>query len=329
MRDRGASEVERRAVRRMSVERIVAAALLLRGAFSDPSQLPLLLHRELARKSQLPPADDGRGAAALRAAAPSAGVLRAVRSAQARKRLKQEAIASLNLRSAPVDGLSFVNEGGEHLTRAQLSGTSRSWRCSTCSRTTACSSSARATAPSAARSSTIGRRAMSPSSPTRGCAALAANLAANDGCEKCEVFEGFASRRPLVLGLLDAASGYGARAQAPAAADAPAAPHGRGPRAPRRRHAPAVHRADRRLRGLPRHLPRREPAAARRPRTRRVRSRRPRRMRLCRDPTPAPRPRLRVRGRRRAERGGAGAARGDSMKTMLAYKILERTVYSS
>ena len=50
-------------------------------------------------------------------------------------------------------------------------------------------------------------------------AALAANLAANDGCEKCEVFEGFASRRPLVLGLLDAASGYGASA----AAGAPAA----------------------------------------------------------------------------------------------------------
>jgi hypothetical protein len=158
-------------------------------------------------------------------AAPSAGVLRAVRSAQARKRLKQEAIASLNTQErAWLDGLSFVNEAG-----GTIDARATEWHEQILAlqhvqpHHRVLELGARYGTVSCALQYNRPARHVAVEPDARVWAALAANLAANDGCEKCEVFEGFASRRPLVLGLLDAASGYGARAQAPAAADAPAA----------------------------------------------------------------------------------------------------------
>ena len=158
-------------------------------------------------------------------AAPSAGVLRAVRAAQARRRLKQEAYAGLlEGERAWLNQLVFIDECG-----ASINTQTNEWHEQILAlqhvqpHHRVLELGARYGTVSCALQYNRPARHVAVEPDARVWAALAANLAANDGCEKCEVFEGFASRRPLVLGLLDAASGYGARAQAPAAADAPAA----------------------------------------------------------------------------------------------------------
>ena len=156
---------------------------------------------------------------------PTEPVLRAVRSAQARRRLKQEAYAGLlEGERAWLNRLVFIDECG-----ASINTHTNEWHEQILAlqhvqpHHRVLELGARYGTVSCALQYNRPARHVAVEPDARVWAALAANLAANDGCEKCEVFEGFASRRPLVLGLLDAASGYGARAQAPAAADAPAA----------------------------------------------------------------------------------------------------------
>ena len=151
--------------------------------------------------------------------------LRAVRSAQARRRLKQEAYAGLlEGERAWLNRLVFIDECG-----AAINTHTNEWHEQILAlqhvqpHHRVLELGARYGTVSCALQYNRPARHVAVEPDARVWAALAANLAANDGCEKCEVFEGFASRRPLVLGLLDAASGYGARAQAPATADAPAA----------------------------------------------------------------------------------------------------------
>ena len=154
-------------------------------------------------------------------AAPSAGVLRAVRSAQARKRLKQEAIASLNTQErAWLDGLSFVNEAG-----GTIDARANEWHEQILAlqhvqpHHRVLELGARYGTVSCALQYNRPARHVAVEPDARVWAALAANLAANDGCEKCEV-RGFASRRPP--SSASSTPRRAARAQAPAAADAAA-----------------------------------------------------------------------------------------------------------
>ena len=186
MRDRGASEVERRAVRRMSVERIVACRTALgegATAISDPCA-----RSNLGENRQLLFAEIAE------VLLPSEPALRAVRSAQARRRLKQEAYAGLlEGERAWLNRLVFIDECG-----AAINTHTNEWHEQILAlqhvqpHHRVLELGARYGTVSCALQYNRPARHVAVEPDARVWAALAANLAANDGCEKCEVFEGFA-----------------------------------------------------------------------------------------------------------------------------------------
>ena len=225
MRDRGASEVERRAVRRISVERMVACRTALgeggTAIFAIPVQQSLT---ETWVKMATPFCRDGRGAAALRGRrarrASSAPCARRRRASGSSRRQ----IASLSTHGAPGStGSPLSTRRAEKSTRATTEWHEQILALQHVQPHDACSSSARATAPSAARSSTIGRRATSPSSPTRACGRRSPRTSPPTTAAR----SARSSRASPRAGRSSSASSTPppatARAQAPAAADAPAA----------------------------------------------------------------------------------------------------------